>query len=137
MPRVIKWISYESAERLDGAVNVGGWGGFMTEEMGWPDYIAEFTPRIAAYHEVLKEAILARGLRRGGDWHQSAADGAPLFDDGAIGTFSFRGWGDLMAACLERRRRPRLWLHALLHGQLPAGRRHGPVAAFVSGPLRR
>ena len=98
MPRVIKWISYESAERLEGVVDVGGWGGFMTEEMGWADYIGEFTPRFAAYHEVLKGAILARGLCRGGDWHQSAADGVPLFDDGAIGTFSFRGWGDLMAA---------------------------------------
>ena len=38
MPRVIGWISCESAERLDGVVNVGGWGGFMTEEMRRADW---------------------------------------------------------------------------------------------------
>lgn len=49
------------------------------------------------------------GLRRGGDWHQYGEDGVPVFDDGTIATFSFRAWGDLMAA---------IWAEA-------DGRRHG------------
>jgi len=74
-PRVAKWMSFDDVDRLGEVRDIGGWGGMMT-----------------------KEAIVARGLRRGGDWHQSAPDGVPVFDDGAVGTFSCRAWGDLMAA---------------------------------------
>ena len=95
---VVAWISYRKAETAHYQVDVGGWGGMMTAEMRWADYIADIDPGYAAHHEALRAAILARGLRRGGDWHQNAPDGLAVFDDGAIGTFTFRAWGDLMAA---------------------------------------
>ena len=37
-------------------------------------------------------------VRRGGDWHQDAKDGVPVFDDGAVGRFTWRAWGHLLAA---------------------------------------
>ena len=70
----------------------------MTEADRWNGYIANIAAKFVPHHEALRRAINARGLRRGGDWHQRAPDGVPVFDDGAIGTFSFRAWGDLMAA---------------------------------------
>lgn len=46
----------------------------------------------------MRQAIIARGLRRGGDWHQNSAPGVPVFDDGSVATFTYRAWGDLLAA---------------------------------------
>ena len=100
MPRIVEWISFDQsdARRAAGAPDLGGWGGTMTERMRWPDYTADVDPGWRAHFEVLRQAILARGLRRGGDWHQRAPDSVPVFDDGALATVSYRAWGDLMAA---------------------------------------
>jgi hypothetical protein len=94
---VAAWISYKAAEH-GYPVDIGDWGGFETMDGTWAEHVARLQPRVVPYHEALRRAILARGLRRGGDWHQNARDGVPVFDDGAVGTFSFRAWGDLMAA---------------------------------------
>lgn len=94
---VIGWISNAGIETTE-VVDVGGWGGVFREGDRWNDYIANIGDTFVAHHEALRRAIIARGLRRGGDWHQNSQDGVPVFDDGAIGTFSFRAWGDLMAA---------------------------------------
>ncbi len=85
---VVSWISYKAAEHGH-AVDIGDWSG-GTDARG--------DPRLVLYHDALRRAVLARKLRRGGDWHQSAKDGVPVFDDGAVGTFTFRAWGSLMAA---------------------------------------
>ena len=37
-------------------------------------------------------------LKQGGDWHQNDPKGVPVFNDGTVAMFSFRAWGDLMAA---------------------------------------
>lgn len=97
MPRVVEWIAYDAADRR-GAPDIGGWGGVMTKQMRWADFIADIDAKWCGHYEAMRQAILVRGLCRGGDWHQAAPDGVPLFDDGAIATFSFRAWGDLMAA---------------------------------------
>jgi hypothetical protein len=87
-------VSTASIENKD-LVDVGGWGGFFQRGDDWSAYIANIDKQFAPHHE---RAIIAKGLRRGGDWHQNSQDGVPVFDDGAIGSFSFRAWGDLMAA---------------------------------------
>ena len=84
---VVAWISYNAAQYY--AVDIGSWPSAGTDR--------EMEPRLAPYHEALRRAVLASGLRRGGDWHQDAKDGIPVFDDGAVGTFSWRGWGGLLA----------------------------------------
>ena len=95
--QVIGWVSYASVEQKT-LTDIGGWGGFMTGTDRWEDYVANGDERYRPHVEALRSAVITRGLRRGGDWHQSAADGVPVFDDGAVGTFSFRAWGDLLAA---------------------------------------
>jgi hypothetical protein len=95
--RVIAWVSTHEAERR-GTQDIGGWGGFISKGDRWKDYIEDMKPEFLEHHAALRRAILERGLRRGGEWHQNAPDGVPVFDDGAVATFSFRAWGDLLAA---------------------------------------
>ncbi len=97
---VVAWISYRKAETAHDQVDIGDWGGGAshTKSRTWQEHLSRTEPRLRPYHDALRHAVLARGLRRGGDWHQHGPDGVPVFDDGAIGTFSFRAWGALMAA---------------------------------------
>jgi hypothetical protein len=95
--QVIGWIPYASTDVRE-YPDVGGWGGCIQKGNSWSDYIADVEEAAVPYHEALREAVMKSGLRRGGDWHQFSPDGVPVFDDGTIATFSFRGWGDLMAA---------------------------------------
>jgi hypothetical protein len=88
---------YSSAETRDDP-DMGGWGGWFEKGNDWSDYIASVKENAVPYYDALREAVMTSGLRRGGDWHQSRQCGVPVFDDGAIATFSFRAWGDLMAA---------------------------------------
>ncbi len=94
---VIGWVSAASTKSED-LMDIGGWGGFIQPIHRWGDYVSGMIDEFVPYFEALRKDIIARGLRRGGDWHQNAPDGVPVFDDGAIGFFSLRGWGDLMAA---------------------------------------
>lgn len=95
--RVVGWISWIDAETA-GRADIGGWGGVVKQGDDWAAYIAEIGEHHAPYYEALRRAVLARGLRRGGDWHQNAPDGVPLFDDGTVAMLSMRAWGDVMAA---------------------------------------
>lgn len=108
--KVVDWISWDESEGKDEAV--GGLGGFFnagnifTEEKGydeenktgmrWQDYLDAWNEKHHPYLEALREAIVEGNIRRGGFWHQE--QGVPVFEDGTIGGFSMRAWGDLMAA---------------------------------------
>ena len=94
---VIGWVSHGSVELLD-LPDLGGWGGWIEHGQRWADYIDDIEAAKTPYFEALRQAILARGLRRGGDWHQNSAGGVPVFDDGSVATFTYRAWGDLLAA---------------------------------------
>ena len=92
--RVVSCGAFDLADVVD----IGGWGGDFLKGHRWLDYLALVDAKLIDHFEALRHAILRRGLRRGGDWHQAAPDGTPIFDDGVVATFSFRAWGDLMAA---------------------------------------
>ena len=94
--KVTKWVSYGDAEGLDD--HCGGMGGFFDHGMRWKDYVKAFKEEARPYLEALREAIIDKGLRITGSQHQHSPDGVPIFDDGSCGTFSYRAWGDLMAA---------------------------------------
>jgi hypothetical protein len=66
--------------------------------MRWKDYLEAWKPEAHPYAEALRAAILKLQLREGGDWHQNDANGVPVFSDGTVATFSYRAWGDLLAA---------------------------------------
>ncbi len=94
--KVVDWVS--DGETNNCVVSVGGMGGFFRDGMRWKDYIEDIDEAKRPYLEALRCSIVKLGLRFGGDYHQNADDGVPLFEDGTVGSFSFRAWGDLMAA---------------------------------------
>jgi hypothetical protein len=73
---------------------MGGWFDGHT----WQDYLDNFNPEAHAYFEALRESVVNTQHWINGEQHQNADDGVPMFEDGTVGQFSFRAWGDLMAA---------------------------------------
>lgn len=47
--------------------------------------------------EAIIEEIRANGYAFSGWSHQNEPTGVPMFEDGTVGTYSLRGWGDIMA----------------------------------------
>lgn len=94
--KVTSMISYEQAGNY--TESFGGMGGFFGAGMRWKDYLDAFEEEKWPYAEAVREYIIANAIKRGGDWHQNSDQGVPLFHDGTVATFSFRAWGDLMAA---------------------------------------
>lgn len=97
---VIKMIPYEEADKLVDKYGetIGGLGGYFADGMRWKDYAEMFTESGKEYAEAFRKYILEKKLKHGGDWHQNSPEGAPLFSDGKAATFSYRAWGDIMAA---------------------------------------
>lgn len=92
---VINWISYDEAEQK--VPSIDRMGGFFGAGMCWNDYIAHSSTAIQ-HLEVLRAEIIAKNIRITGQGHQYADNGVPVFEDGTVALFSYRGWGDLMAA---------------------------------------
>lgn len=91
---VIDWLSYDEAHKK--TESIGGSGGFFAEGMRWQDYIDELKPEQIPYAEAIRRAVVKNNIRDTGPWHQQ--QGVPLFNDETVGTFTFRAWGDIMAA---------------------------------------
>ena len=104
--KVIDWISYEEAEKRKEVV--GSFGGFFDNGMRWQNYLehvessglhlAAWTTPEVEYLEAIRASVLEKQLRLTGQDHQYSEHGVPVFDDGTVAMFSYRGWGDLMAA---------------------------------------
>jgi hypothetical protein len=85
---------------------LGGWfNGFYLHEKDkigiyknhtWEDYVVNLTENEKAYAECLKKEILKLNIRVTGEDHQHIM--IPLFSDNTFSFFSYRAWGDLMAA---------------------------------------
>ena len=101
---VVEWIAYDDAkEREESVGGLGGWFGYVkgTNEMAghrWADYIEGWKPAPVPYLEAIRDSVLAEDRFISGQQHQGDDGGIPLFDDGTVALFSYRGWGDLMAA---------------------------------------
>ena len=97
--KVIAWISYDNSRDKEEAVGgLGGYFNFHKGGMRWKDYINNWSDKGKSYIEAIRESVLERGSLMTGAEHQGSLNGVPLFDDGKIGSFSYRAWGDLMAA---------------------------------------
>lgn len=95
----VKWITNKEADALDEKDNIGGMGGFFNMGMRWKDYLDSFIEEIHPHLEALRESIIESGIWEDGGWHQNAEEpSVPYWSDGKFGTYSFRAWGDLMAA---------------------------------------
>ncbi len=94
---VIKWIPYTEIDSYQ-ENGLGGMGGWFSDGMRWDDYVDGVGAPLIFYAESLRHRIIKDKIRHGGDWHQSSDQGVPLFADGTIATFSYRAWGDILAA---------------------------------------
>jgi len=93
--KVIGWISHNDLE--DGfEESFGSLGGFFKLGMRWTDYLEVWPPEGGEYAEALRKEILKIKLQCEGPDHQNCR--IPVFSDGTYALFSFRAWGDLMAA---------------------------------------
>lgn len=94
--KVVDWICGEESKHES---SIGGLGGFFQHGMRWEDFIKRWKPHARPRLEAIRESVIENGLKFGGDWHQYRGyNGTPLFEDDTTGDFSFRAWGDLMAA---------------------------------------
>lgn len=91
---VVDWISYDEAERMPESIG-GGHGGCFRGGMRWCDL---FDQEAGPHATALRQEILRKRLKRGGRWHQTDPHGVPKFSDGTVGLFSYRAWGDFLAA---------------------------------------
>lgn len=105
--KVVDWISEEAS--ADKETAIGGMGGWFGTKPGegeehwnaghrWKDYIEALREEFRPYAEAIRESVLERGIRYTGEDHQNRDDGVPLFEDGKVGSFTWRAWGDIMAA---------------------------------------
>lgn len=101
--KVKKWVSYELASQEieigELKVNdIGGLGGWFEKGHRWNDYITKFKKRQRPYIESLRKEIINNNIKFAGSEHQERKDGVPVFSDGTVALYSYRAWGDLMAA---------------------------------------
>ena len=93
---VVGWINYwESSVYPENAA--GGLGGWVNGN-NFTEYLEIQSEKARPYIVALKDEIVKKGLRTTGEQHQYAKCGVPVFSDETISTFSYRAWGDLMAA---------------------------------------
>lgn len=97
MIKIKRWIAYDDAKAMSEAP-ISGLGGWFREGHRWPNYLEAIEPEALPYAEALRAEVLERKLKTTGADHQYASDGVPVFSDGTVGLFSYRAWGDLMAA---------------------------------------
>lgn len=105
--RVIRWENDENTSNKE--ISIGGLGGFFNAglihknqkelvDMRWKNYVSSIKPDTIPYAEAIRESVLKNNIRFTGKEHQNSDQGVPVFEDDTIGSFSFRAWGDIMAA---------------------------------------
>ena len=101
--KVIKWIAYNSGNEENALGGMGGWfNGHMIHKKDeniknhtWNDYISNLPEEAIPYAEALKKDIIEKNIRIKADEHQYT-----------ISEFSYRAWGDLMAAIYSTEEEP-------------------------------
>lgn len=94
----IKFTTYDAASKMPESP-LGGLGGFFNNGMRWEDYLKRWPTDLHPRLEALKAAIIENNIQCTGARHQhDDYDSAPIFEDGTAATYSYRAWGDLMAA---------------------------------------
>jgi hypothetical protein len=93
---VERWISYPESEGKTDAL--GGMGGYFSHGMRWDTYLGNISAAEVPYAEAVRREVIKNNIRMTGEAHQHGPAGVPLFNDGMVASFSYRAWGDLMAA---------------------------------------
>lgn len=97
--KVVDWISWnDAATREDSAGSIGGFFNWDKKGMRWKDYIEMMSETARPYVEAIRKEVVEKHIKLTGESHQHTNCGVPLFSDGTVACYSYRGWGDLMAA---------------------------------------
>jgi len=98
--KVKEWIAYIDIEEYKEAPcgGMGDWFNWKEKGQRWKDYIELCEPEAVPYLEAIRSSVLEKKLKITGQQHQFIENGVPLFEDNTVALFTFRGWGDLMAA---------------------------------------
>jgi len=94
--KVVEWIADSNVGERE--CSVGWLGGWFKDGMRWDNYIALIVSELREYLEAIRVSVIENKIRYSGETHQHGGTGVPVFDDGTVGQFSYRAWGDLMAA---------------------------------------
>lgn len=100
--RVVDWDGpFENVKEREHAFFVsGGW----VDGHSWSEYLEHMLasddagPGSLPYLEALRREVLSRRLFISGEDHQDWRFGTPVFSDGKVANFTWRAWGDFMAA---------------------------------------
>lgn len=92
--KVVKWVQDE--DDLDTAITA--LGGFFQKGMRWKDYIKIWNNNSKNYIEAIRKSVVENNIKITGELHQNSYCGVPMFENMKVASFSFRAWGDLMAA---------------------------------------
>ncbi len=94
---IVEWITY-SESRGKEENGLGGMGGWFENGMRWKDYKNSYKKIAHSMLETLRKSIIENGIKCSGEAHQGYSSAVPLWSNGKVDTYSFRAWGDLMAA---------------------------------------
>jgi hypothetical protein len=98
MKKIKKFITYAESEKYE-ENGLGGMGGWFSDGHRWEDYIEGYSDEGKQLLEELRSQIIKNQIKCTGDEHQySSIQSVPLWDDDTVDTYSYRAWGDLMAA---------------------------------------
>lgn len=98
--KIVKWITESEIgdKEANGLGGMGGWFGFKQPNT-WKDYLDNFKEEAHPMLEELKRSIIENGVRCTGEEMQDRGDKVvPLWSNGKVDTYTWRAWGDLMAA---------------------------------------
>jgi len=73
-------------------------GGGVEKGDRWIHYINSVEEWQRPYIEAVREEIIRKGIKWTGKEMQDNPNGTPVFNNGKLGMFTWRAWGDLMAA---------------------------------------
>ena len=95
--KIVDWLTFEESEGYEESIGgLGGWFNWNTTGHRWKDYLEHIPKELIPYAEAIRERVLENNLHFGGNVHQQT--NVPLFDNNTVGSFSYRAWGDIMAA---------------------------------------
>jgi hypothetical protein len=96
--KIVKWITNEEAQDK-GENGLGGMGGFFENGMRWKDYKEQYVDEVYPMLETLRKSIIKNRIYWTGKAMQNNGyKTVPLWSNGKVDTYSWRAWGDLMAA---------------------------------------